>query len=313
MSYDTKYRPAVFDDVVGNSGVVESLKKVTSKDDRPHAYLFHGPSGSGKTTLGRIIARELGCSEQDIQEINSANNRGIDTIRAITKECQFKSLSGGNRVYILDEFHQATTESQNALLKVTEDAPAHAFFIFCTTNPEKIIEPLKNRCCRYSVSLLNRDEMSFLLNRVASREGYTLTEDVLEVLIQVADGTPRTALRCFEMIEGITDIDKIIDIIYKESYDESQVIELCRTLVNQGSKWSKIVEIYKGLSGQDYEKMRIALSGYFSACLQKANTMNEVIRFSNILAELTKPLSFGTQKDELLHRISVIFLINNSK
>ena len=124
MSLYLKYRPNSFDEMVGNEDVVQVLKSQLKGKQTPHSILFHGPTGCGKTTLGRIVANELGAKGSDLREVDSADFRGIDTIRDIRKQSTYKPLESPCRVWILDEVHKLTNDAQNAMLKALEDTPA---------------------------------------------------------------------------------------------------------------------------------------------------------------------------------------------
>ncbi|MEN6291136.1 MAG: AAA family ATPase, partial [Methanobacterium sp.] len=130
-----KLRPNKLDDFKGeaNQSIVLSLKQQLDKDWNkiPRAFLFTGKSGCGKTTIARIMAKELGCSERDFNELNSANTRGIDTIREISSNCKMAPFEGKIRAYLLDECHSQTKDAQQALLKLLEDTPEHVFIFLC--------------------------------------------------------------------------------------------------------------------------------------------------------------------------------------
>jgi len=122
------YRPKTLKEMEGNRSTVDSLQAVLSREsDIPHAFLFSGSAGCGKTSLGRIVASELGCAPADFREIDTADFRGIDTIREIKNQARLKPLAGKVRVWLLDEFHKSTADAQNALLKILEEPPSHDF------------------------------------------------------------------------------------------------------------------------------------------------------------------------------------------
>jgi len=266
-SLHLKYRPTTFDQVYGNKQTVESLQEVLGREDHPHSYLFHGPTGCGKTTLGRIVANELGCAEDDYREVDSADFRGIDTIREMRKQSQFKPLRGSCRVWLLDECHKLSNDAQNALLKALEDTPSHVYFILCTTDPQKLITTVRGRCAQYQVSLLGEKEMKKLLRKVVKNEDEQLDKQVYDQIIQDSQGLPRTALQILNQtlsVEG----NKRLDMAKQSAELESQSIELCRALV-QGAGWKKVSKILSGLKDQDPEGIRRAVLGYCQSILLK--------------------------------------------
>ena len=117
MNLYNKHRPETFEDMIGNSETIHSLQTMISKKEHPHAYLFHGEYGCGKTTLGRILASSLGCKNNDFREIDSADFRGIDSIREIRKQSIYKPLESSCRVWLLDEVHKLSNDAMNALQK----------------------------------------------------------------------------------------------------------------------------------------------------------------------------------------------------
>ena len=155
-----RFRPKSLDAVVGNGGTVAALQKFLKKGNLPHTILFKGPSGCGKTTLARILAKELGCGVLDLREYNSADFRGIDTIRDISRIMTNAPAAGNCRVFILDEAHQLSKDAQNAALKILEDTPKHVYFFICTTDPQKLIATIRSRCTEMPVDLLKLDEMT---------------------------------------------------------------------------------------------------------------------------------------------------------
>ena len=258
-----KYRPKTLDEVVGNRQVVEVLRKqLSGESSQPlsHSILLHGPTGCGKTTLARIIAQELGVQDDDLKEIDSADFRGIDTIREIRKQCQYKPLSSPYRVWILDEVHQLTKDAQSALLKTLEDTPKHVYFILCTTDPQKLLPTIRGRCSQFQVQQLTEKEMKRLLLRVVKAEGESLDKGVYEQIIQDSMGHPRNALQILAQVLSV-EPEKRLEVAKRTAETQSQTIELCRALVNRAS-WKKICEILKGLKDEDPEQIRRAVLGY---------------------------------------------------
>jgi DNA polymerase III gamma/tau subunit len=204
MSLLTEHRPATFDEVIGHKSVIQSLKKALAKDNRPHAWLFTGASGVGKTTLARIIAGQLGAKGMGIIEINIANLRGIDAIREMAVGVQYKQPGSASSVYILDEVHQMTTDAQNALLKILEDPPAHAYFILCTTETGKLLPTIRTRVIEYKLDPVGVDDIAELLVSVVQKEKIEgdVTEEIIAAICERCLGSPRLALNLLEKCSG---------------------------------------------------------------------------------------------------------------
>ena len=265
MSLYHKYRPTTFDEIIGNTDVVASLKAVLRKEDKPHSFLFHGPTGCGKTTLGRIVATELGCKGSDFREVDSADFRGIDTIREIRRVSGYKAIEGSCRVWLLDECHKLSNDAENALLKALEDTPSHIYYILATTDPEKLIPTIKGRCAQFQVGLLNESEMMTLLRRVVKAEGESLQKIVYEQIILDSQGHPRNALQILEQVLAV-EPDKRLAVAQKSAETQSQTIELCRALLNN-SGWKLVASILKELKQEDPESVRRAVLGYCNSVL----------------------------------------------
>jgi DNA polymerase-3 subunit gamma/tau len=261
-----KYRPDSFDEVMGNEDIIEILKgQLSGKQPMPHSLLFHGPTGCGKTTLGRIVAKELGAKGNDLREIDSADFRGIDTIRDIRKQSTYMPLESPCRVWILDEVHKLTNDAQNAMLKALEDTPAHIYYILCTTDPQKLLPTIRGRCAQYQVKLLSDREMKMLLRRVVKAEEESLSKEVYEQIIQDSMGHPRNALQVLAQVLSV-EKDKRLKVAKRAAETQSKTIELCRALVKREG-WKKIATILKGLKDEDPEGVRRAVLGYCQAIL----------------------------------------------
>lgn len=281
MSFNIDNRPKTFDEIIGNRDTVESLQSLLQQKDCPHTFMFYGMTGCGKTTLARIVAHELGCSDYDLIEINISNNRGIDTARDIITQMQYKPLNGKVKVYLLDEVHKATNEFQNAMLKPTEDIPNHVYFIFCTTDPQKVIPTLKNRCSQFRVNSLNVKSIMRLLRNVLEEKKKKVSDDVLEHIGKESEGIPRQALIMLQQVIDIKDDEKAIKIIQSVKTDEKQIIDLCRAL-NEGKSWPLIAGIIKGIEAEP-ENIRRAVLGYFSGIALNSKDKKFALRAAVII------------------------------
>jgi DNA polymerase-3 subunit gamma/tau len=256
------YRPNNFDDFLGNVSTVKSLQSKLKQKALPQSILFQGPSGCGKTTLARILMKELGCDQKDYIEINAATESGIDTVRGIVKNINLRPMFGKVRIYLLDEVQATSKGFQNGLLKPLEDMPSFVYFILCTTDPQKLLKTIRNRCTTYEVDLLSDKDMQGLIERVFTAEEKPIDEEVVFDIIEVADGCPRQAL---VILDQIIDMDPRRQRRAVRDYvtNEAKTIELCRALLNKQS-WPNIQTILADLT-DDAEKVRRAVIGYMSA------------------------------------------------
>lgn len=277
MNLYNEYRPDQFDQVYGNEEIVNSLLSLFEADKVPHVFLFTGPSGCGKTTLARIIRTELKCSDADYLEVDSADFRGIDTIRGIRANMVYAPQQGPCRVILLDEVHQLTKDAQDALLKALEDTPEHIYFILATTNPEKLIPTVKTRCTTYEVSPLSREDMSLLLNDIASSEGGKISSEALANIIKTAKGSPRLAINALESILNLSSEEQS-KAVFSADEAETRCIDLAKILVNKKATWKEVALILKTMT-DDPETVRRGVMGYHSAILLngKDNAMSFLV------------------------------------
>lgn len=225
MSYHAlarKYRPATFEELVGQQHVSATLCAALRKDKLSHAYLFSGPRGCGKTTIARLLAKALNCtvgnvdqpcgkcdtckriadgSWLDVLEIDAASHTGVDNIRELRDMAQLSPSHGASRVFIIDEVHMLSKGAFNALLKILEEPPPSVFFFFATTEPNKIPRTILSRCQRFDFRLLTRDELSERLRDITKAEGLDIDDDALRLIVAQAEGSMR---------DGLSSLDQVI-------------------------------------------------------------------------------------------------------
>lgn len=264
MTLYNEHRPSSFDEMVGNEETIRSLQSLLGKRGHPHSYLLHGPPGCGKTTLGRIIAKELGVKGADFMELDSADFRGIDTVRGLRRQVAYAPMEGPCRVWLLDECHQFSNDAQNALLKALEEPPSHVYFILCTTVPQKLLPTIRSRCSEHVVKTLTDSQMKRLLRHVVKAEDGSMGASVYSQIVRSSQGHPRKALTILEQVLGLPKDDQEA-VATRIAAEQAEVLDLCRALIERAG-WKKIRAILSGLT-EDPESIRRAVLGYCTAVL----------------------------------------------
>jgi len=266
MGLYQKYRPTDLDSVVGNEATIASLKQVLSKphEEVPKAFLFHGPAGCGKTTLGRIVKKCLKCADSDFQELDTADFRGIDSMRDIRRTVSYSPMGGKTRVWLLDECHQITGDGQEALLKALEDAPDFAFFVLCTTDPQKLKPTIRSRCMEFPVESLQPRELGTILVNVCKAEKLRVPVDVLKFIATESMGSPRTALVTLEQILGLPE-EQMKKVAQGKIQEQEESNRLCQLLLKRAS-WKDLAACIRTLKAEP-ESTRRGVLGYMSAIL----------------------------------------------
>lgn len=188
------YRPQTFKDVKGQDHIVSVLTAAIREGKIGHAYLFAGSRGIGKTSIARIFAREIGCTDKDLYELDAASNRGIDEIRALREGVHASPFESPYKVYIVDEAHMLTTAAWNAFLKTLEEPPAHAVFILATTELHKVPDTIQSRCEVYSFKQPSKQLLAETVTNVVKKEGATVEPAAAELIAMLAEGSFRDAL-----------------------------------------------------------------------------------------------------------------------
>lgn len=233
-----KYRPTTFDEVIGQSAIVTTLKNQIKNDKVGHAYLFTGTRGTGKTSTAKIFARAVNCPSSvdgspcnkcdvcremikannlDIIEIDAASNNKVDEIRELRENVQYPPSIGKRKVYIIDEVHMLTDSAFNALLKTLEEPPEHAVFILATTEAYKVPQTIISRCMRFDFSLVSEEEIVSLMNKILDDNGIKSDPEAVSLVARAGAGSVRDSLsildKCVSFCENNLTVNTVSDIL----------------------------------------------------------------------------------------------------
>lgn len=242
-----KYRPKTIKEI-DNLNVKEIIGKILDASTLPHAFLFVGQKGTGKTSTARILAKAVNClnnkfsrnhsnksksyepcnkcancqsislsSFTDVIEMDAASNRGIEEIKNLIRETSFLPMSGGYRVFIIDEAHMITSEGFNALLKTLEEPAPSVIFILATTNLEKLPKTIVSRCLKINFGKANTTDIYSMLKRITKSENIDLNDDLLKLIANHSENSFRDAAKIleevtFQKIKSIEEVEKFLGI-----------------------------------------------------------------------------------------------------
>ncbi len=265
------WRPVLWDEVVGQDHIVQTLKNAIATDRVAHAYLFAGPKGTGKTTSARLLAKAVNCLDPDksnqpcnkcenclavnegrfldLIEIDAASNTSVDDVRELRDKINFAPSQGKFKVYIIDEVHMLSTSAFNALLKTLEEPPSHVIFILCTTEIHKIPATVLSRCQRHEFRRIPVPTIVKKLNELTKKEKIKVEAEALSLIARQATGSMRDAI---SLIDQLSSMSKTITLKTAQEVlgtaTSQSVIELVDTILREESG-SGLEIIHKALDG----------------------------------------------------------------
>ncbi len=241
MAYQAIYRrwrPKVFDDVIGQTHITKTLKNQIINDSTAHAYLFCGTRGTGKTSTAKILARAVNClnpqngnpcnecdvckglldeSILDVTELDGASKNKVENIREIIDDVMFLPSVARKKVYIIDEVHMVTTSAFNALLKTLEEPPAHVMFILATTELNKVPITVLSRCQQFEFRRITNRDIASRMETILAEDGIAAEPAALSLVAELGDGSMRDALsildKCVGAMEGTLSYDDVVKIV----------------------------------------------------------------------------------------------------
>lgn len=274
-----KFRPQVFEEVVGQDPIVQTLRNAIEMDRIGHAYLFCGPRGVGKTTTARLLAKALNCVQSptptpcnecpscmeitagasiDVLEIDAASNTGVDSIRELRENARYAPSRDRFKIFIVDEVHMLSTSAFNALLKILEEPPEHIAFIMATTERHKLPATILSRCQQFVFRTIPPAAIQTHLQSIAEREGVKIGETALSYVVKAAEGSMRDAQSLLDQIIafggqdiGDGDVRDVLGFIPTDILDRSvnalihsdskALISVVEIVVNQGLNLQRFV------------------------------------------------------------------------
>lgn len=254
--FHLKYRPTRFSNLVGQQLVEQTLTNAIERNRIGNAYLLEGGRGTGKTSTARIIAKSLNCLQSDsptalpceecenckaiasnnsldVVELDAASNNGVDDIRKLIETAQFSRMQSRYRVFIIDECQMLTKAAQGAFLKTLEQPPASVVFILCTTDPEKLSEPIISRCMHLRFGRISTKAIASRLSQIAKIEGINIGSEAVDAIASLSKGGMRDALQTLEQFYGRTEQIQVDDIraMFKQASSE-QLVRLVEAILS---------------------------------------------------------------------------------
>lgn len=251
-----KWRPQLFEEIVGQDHIVRTLKNAISLERIAHAYLFTGIRGTGKTSTARILAKALNCKDGpttspcnqcdncqeimrseslDVLEIDGASNRGIDEIRELREKARFSPAKAKFKIYIIDEVHMLTNPAFNALLKILEEPPPYIIFILATTDPHKLLPTIISRCQRFDFRKIPTSKILTRLERIVEKEKISTNKEALALIAEEAENSMRDGEKILDQTvsyaEGELTEKDVVDIL--GIVEKKYIFQLTRNILEK--------------------------------------------------------------------------------
>lgn len=325
-----KWRPKIFDDVVGQTHITRTLKRQVMTGHLSHAYLFTGTRGTGKTTCAKLLARAVNCESPvegnpcghcaacvgiekgsilDVVELDAASNNGVDQVRALRDEAVYSPAAVRRRVYIIDEVHMLSVGAFNALLKILEEPPEHVIFILATTELHKVPATILSRCQRFSFKRIQPIDIQNRLLEIAMAESIDLTEDGAAILARLADGALRDALSLLDQCAvsgGTVNKETVLDALGLAGNTKTAHLMNDIRKGDTAKALTELSELYA--AGKDVGSVLGELSGLMRDLLLRKTTNNSGagLMTGGYDEKTMETLGKNLSAQRLLHMLSVL-------
>ena len=308
-----KYRPQIFEDLIGQNVVAETIINSIRSNKTPNAYLFTGIRGIGKTTIARIVAKSLNClngienickkklcdnceaiansNHIDVLEMDAASKTGVDDVRDLIEFSRYGPTSSKFKIFIIDEVHMLSKQAFNALLKTLEEPPEYLKFIFATTEIKKIPITVVSRCQRFDLSRIKSLELFNFLKEIIIKENGKASDDALKLIVKISEGSVRDALSLLD--RGLLSLEKNKELDLKKAqeifgyFDKSKLIEIFLLILEGEEK--KVITAYKKIYDQGIEP-KIFINDFLEL----------IYYFKNIEALTLESTNFSLNDEEYL-------------
>ena len=272
-----KYRPQVFEDLIGQEIVAQTIFNSLKLNKVPNAYLFNGIRGVGKTTIARIVAKALNCKNGieklcknnfcenceaiansnhiDVLEMDAASKTGVDDVRDLIEFSRYPPTTAKFKIFIVDEVHQMSKAAFNALLKTLEEPPDYLKFIFATTEIKKIPVTVVSRCQRFDLSRVKSKELFEYIKKIKDLEKGKATDEVLKLIVKISEGSVRDALSLLDRALISKSDGQELDLKNAQKifgyFDKSSLIELFKNLFEGNEE--NVIRIYRSIYDKGVE------------------------------------------------------------
>ena len=319
-----KYRPVVFEDIIGQKIVSDTIFNSIKINKTPNAYLFTGIRGIGKTTFARIVAKALNCKNDveklckenlcesctsisnsnniDVIEIDAASKTSVDDVRDLLDLSRYGPTNSKYKIFIIDEVHMLSKQAFNALLKTLEEPPQYETggglkFIFATTEIKKIPITVLSRCQRFDLSRVRSDELFLYIKKVCEKEGGNISDEALKLIVKNSEGSVRDSLSLLDRALLSNNRDKkmeLSDIQKMFGYtDKSYLIELLKHVFNGDQ--NKTLEIYRNIYNQGVEP-KVFINDFLEILYYFKNI--------NTLKQTSKNFDLNNEEFEIIKKLS---------